>query len=620
MSQLFIDGIQDLELVASGASALVYRGVDENGDTVAVKVFRGIRGREIQRRFQREVGAYERLAGHRSIAHLLDSGVTSVGEPYLVMPYFEHGSLQDELDDLGPFDLEQAVEDVCEACDALDFAHNCRVLHRDIKPGNLLRRDDGGIVLADFGIARVTDSGITSATLGASTPLYAAPEVLADQDASVASEIYSLGALLYTLLAGKPCFSGDSNIWATMRKIRTDIPPAIDGVPKPVMDLIVMAMSKDPTTRPKSAQEFAQYLRLAAAPDSSWQPPKSAKAPTYIDNVVPRTPSRDKGGYRSGVDVTTPMDIPIRHGRTPSTHSSVDSEVDSAFSEREKRSWISLAAVIAVIAVAAIFIWMFYRSVISNVNTTADKLPTIDTSLPSPEKPETITTGDNTSNSDGSSGGAGGSGGGDGGGSGAGGSKTDSESSTDTSTDGESSTGGSAGGAESGSDFVFPDNEAPPRAPSQDSQTDGDSFKPVLNIDDFAKIDSYHFNAVVPSGWIVYELDRNVGYGFRTELRKPNSYLNIDTTPAIQRDPNMDIRKSANEIAATSKNASEVYKRTVNGRTYYWFTFTNNQGQESIDIFFEHAGAGYAVVAGSSLTPDEAQGAAWLVAQTVTTE
>ena len=87
------------------------------------------------------------------------------------------------------------------------------MLHRDLKPGNLLRGDDGSIVVTDFGIARVVDAGITSATIGATTPLYAAPELLEENEASEQSDVYALGAMLYALLAGAPAFSDSANIW-----------------------------------------------------------------------------------------------------------------------------------------------------------------------------------------------------------------------------------------------------------------------------------------------------------------------------------------------------------------------------------------------------------------------
>lgn len=611
MNEVDIDGIKDLELVASGASALVYRAVDADGENVAVKVFRGARGTEIQRRFRREVQAYERLKDHPEIADLLGSGLTAAGEPYLVMPYYKHGSLQDELDRYGPFELDQAVTDVVEACRALEFAHSSGVLHRDIKPGNLLRCDDGTIVIADFGIARVTNSGITSATLAASTPLYASPEVLADSEASVASEVYSLGALLYALLAGKPCFSGDSNIWATIAKIRSDIPPAIEGIPSTVMDLIRMAMSKEAHLRPQSAQQFAEFLEDAAAVDSTWTAPDIPTTPKgAASEATPTAPELSKPVGRADfshlqVDTPEPKNRPLSH--TAELRA-------SSHRLRERRSWISMGAVLLAVAILCGFTWLIYRSVTSQVVTTAESKQPVDTSLPSPNishKPDTVTTGDTDTKPDSTG--------------------TDT---TGTDTSGTDSTGTDTTGTDStGTGTTSPSSDTGTTSPSSGSgitnNTVDDSPKvhetdtpyiPPLNVDNFRSIDSYYFDAVLPSGWAVSQRDRNMGYGFRTELRNQIGYINIDTTPAIARDPNTNVKASAQEIAASVKNSTPVRTRRVHSRDFYWFTFENNQGVPSIDIFFEHEGAGYAIVAGSETRPDEAEAAAWLIAQTLATK
>ncbi|MDC1390008.1 serine/threonine protein kinase, partial [Acidimicrobiales bacterium] len=273
MTDLGIPGVGDAAVIASGGSALVYEALSGTGERLAVKVLRGIHGSEVTRRFDREITAGERLEGHPHIMRILHSGFTSADEPYLVMPLYPAGSLNDELEHTGAFPLHRATGDVAMVADALEFAHQRGVLHRDIKPGNIMRANDGSIVVTDFGIARVVDAGITSATIGASTPLYAAPEVLAENEASVRSEIYGLGALLYALLAGRASFSGSDNIWATMNRIRTETPPPILGVPAPVMRVIEQAMAKRPADRPASAQQFRENLRIALTADHSWCPP-----------------------------------------------------------------------------------------------------------------------------------------------------------------------------------------------------------------------------------------------------------------------------------------------------------------------------------------------------------
>ena len=294
MTDLGIPGVGDAAVIASGGSALVYEALSGTGERLAVKVLRGIHGSEVTRRFDREITAGERLEGHPHIMRILHSGFTSADEPYLVMPLYPAGSLNDELEHTGAFPLHRATGDVAMVADALEFAHQRGVLHRDIKPGNIMRANDGSIVVTDFGIARVVDAGITSATIGASTPLYAAPEVLAENEASVRSEIYGLGALLYALLAGRASFSGSDNIWATMNRIRTETPPPILGVPAPVMRVIEQAMAKRPADRPASAQHFRENLRIALTADDSWRPPLPITVELTHNDVVLGPSMRDE--------------------------------------------------------------------------------------------------------------------------------------------------------------------------------------------------------------------------------------------------------------------------------------------------------------------------------------
>jgi serine/threonine protein kinase len=570
MTDLGIPGVGDALLIASGSSALVYEALSGTGERLAIKVLRGIRGAEVTRRFEREVSAAERLNEHPNIMRVRHTGITAADEPYLVMPLMAAGSLSDELERTGAFSLQQATGDVAIAADALEFAHQRGVLHRDIKPGNLLRSDDGGVIVTDFGIARVVDAGITSATVGASTPLYAAPEILAENKASVRSEVYALGALLYALLAGRAAFADSDNLWATMNRIRTDPPPPIVGVPAPVMRVIDQAMAKHPADRPASAHQFRENLRIALTATDTWVPPLPATAELASDDVVlgpslrgetnvsivtarleqPAPPvhhvdpGQDPGQTQrqpapSGLAPTNlAPPAPPRHRPAPAV---------GAAPGRDSATAKILGATAVLILVAALAWWGTSQLLNRNQVSDATVLPPIDNSLPSP----------------------------------------------DTS-----------------------DDDDP--ADDQDDDVSIEDLPTSSQIPDtFVSFTGDHYSALLPEGWSLAARDIEETYGFRSMFVNNDMYLNIDTSPKEQRTPGGDVAQSARDIAAGIGSASEVRSEDINGLTMHSFTFRNQQGVDSIDIFFEVDGDGYAVVAGSASDPDTAFATARLVALSI---
>ena len=552
MTDLGIPGVGDAAVIASGGSALVYEALSGTGERLAVKVLRGIHGSEVTRRFDREITAGERLEGHPHIMRILHSGFTSADEPYLVMPLYPAGSLNDELEHTGAFPLHRATGDVAMVADALEFAHQRGVLHRDIKPGNIMRANNGSIVVTDFGIARVVDAGITSATIGASTPLYAAPEVLAENEASVRSEIYGLGALLYALLAGRASFSGSDNIWATMNRIRTETPPPILGVPAPVMRVIEQAMAKRPADRPASAQQFRENLRIALTADHSWCPPLPITVELTHNDVVLGPSMRDK---TSPSVVTPTFDAPRLASPTrlppvapppPARHRPAPAVGTAPTRDSSLGKILSAAAVL--VLVAALGWWGTSQLLNRNQISDAVVAPPVDNSLPSP------------------------------------GSETNDSDTNDSDTN----------------DVNIDDLPSSPQIPNTFVSFAGD-----------------HFSALFPEGWALAARDIDEGYGFRSRFVNNDMYLNVDTTPKEQREPGGDISESARGIAAGIASASLVRTEEVDGLVMHSFTFRNQQGVGSIDIFFEVDGDGYAVVAGSATDPDTAFATARLVALSI---
>ena len=571
MTDLGIPGVGDAALIASGGSALVYEALSGTGERLAVKVLQGIHGSEVTRRFDREITAGERLEGHPHIMRILHSGLTGADEPYLVMPLYPAGSLNDELEQTGAFPLHRATGDVAMVADALEFAHQRGVLHRDIKPGNIMRANNGSIVVTDFGIARVVDAGITSATIGASTPLYAAPEVLAENEASVRSEIYGLGALLYALLAGRASFSGSDNIWATMNRIRTETPPPILGVPAPVMRVIEQAMAKRPADRPASAQHFRENLRIALTADDSWRPPLPITVELTHNDVVLGPSMRDEISPSvvtptfEAPRLASPTLLPPVAPPPPARHRPAPAAGTAPSRDSSLGKILSAAAVL--VLVAALGWWGTSQLLNRNQISDAVVAPPVDNSLPSP--------GSETNDSD------------------------TNDSDTNDSDTNDSDT--------------------------NDDQTPTDSDD--VNIDDlprspqipntFVSFAGDHFSALFPEGWALAARDVDEGYGFRSRFVNNDMYLNVDTTPKEQREPGGDISESARDIAAGIASASLVRTEEIDGLVMHSFTFRNQQGVGSIDIFFEVDGDGYAVVAGSATDPDTAFATARLVALSI---
>jgi serine/threonine protein kinase len=216
------------------------------------------------RRFERECQITGRLTGHPNVVTVLDTGMTSAGKPYISMDYFEHGSLRDRLSREGPLPLQDVLRIGVKIAGALAATHEAEVLHRDVKPQNILVSRYGEPALADFGVARLVDSSEATHT-NAFTPHHAAPEVVNGEPPGVTSDIYALASSMYQLLAGRPAFraGSGSGIGPLMMRILNEPPPPIErpDVPPQVFDVIAKAMAKSPRDRFPSAVAFATRLQ-----------------------------------------------------------------------------------------------------------------------------------------------------------------------------------------------------------------------------------------------------------------------------------------------------------------------------------------------------------------------
>ncbi|MBO2453740.1 protein kinase [Actinomadura barringtoniae] len=265
-----VPGYRVLEQVGEGGFSVVYRAHQERLDrAVALKILHiNAVDEATLRRFERECKITGRLSGHPNIVTVLDTGKTRSGAPYIAMEYFERGTLIDRLEREGPLPVAEVLRIGVKMAGALAATHETDVLHRDVKPQNILVSRYGEPALADFGIARLTDSFDHSHTQ-AFTPHHAAPEVLQGTTPGVGSDIYSLGSTLYQLLAGLPAFKGPKGegIAPLMLRIMNDAPPPIQraDVPQPVFEVITRAMAKAPEHRFASAVDFAQRMQQIQA-------------------------------------------------------------------------------------------------------------------------------------------------------------------------------------------------------------------------------------------------------------------------------------------------------------------------------------------------------------------
>ncbi|MFA1545356.1 protein kinase domain-containing protein [Actinomadura chokoriensis] len=265
-----VPGYRVLEQVGEGGFSVVYRAHQERLDRmVALKVLSvAAVDTAAMRRFQRECKITGRLSGHPNIVTVLDTGTTGAGRPYIAMEYFEHGALTDRLAKEGPLPVADVLRIGVKMAGALAATHETDVLHRDVKPQNVLLSRYGEPALADFGIARLVDSFDATHTQ-AFTPHHAAPEVLEGRPPGVGADLYSLASTLYQLLAGQPAFKGppSEGIALLMLRILHDPPPPIPrpDVPRQVAEVIGRAMAKTPEQRFATAVEFAQALQRTQA-------------------------------------------------------------------------------------------------------------------------------------------------------------------------------------------------------------------------------------------------------------------------------------------------------------------------------------------------------------------
>ena len=253
-------GLTALVPIAHGSTATVYRAMQSSvGRAVAVKIDNRTLDTEWdRRRFRDEANATGRVSGHPNVIDLFDAAVSPDGHPYLVMELCA-GSYAGDMGTLSPAQVRSVGVRIASA---LAAAHAAGVLHRDVKPGNILHTRFGTPVLADFGLAVLLDQRHATAALDPLTPAYAAPESVSDAVALPSGDVYSLAATLYALLSGHPPRLPGPGVptTATLLELYDQPVPAVPRVPEGLLTVLRTALSTDPGERPTAA-EFEQLLR-----------------------------------------------------------------------------------------------------------------------------------------------------------------------------------------------------------------------------------------------------------------------------------------------------------------------------------------------------------------------
>jgi serine/threonine protein kinase len=269
VSELDIEGLVDPVEIGEGGFATVFKATQPAfGRTVAVKVLATLSLDDAAReRFERECRSMGSLSEHPNIVTVYGAGFTESGRPYLLMAYLPGGSLQERIDSEGPLPWEEATLYGVHLAGALETAHRASIVHRDIKPGNVLMSSFGDAELTDFGIARIAGGHETRSALVTASFAHAPPEVIDGQKPAVAGDVYSLGSTMYELIAGSPAFESpeDESLVPMLRRVLSDPPPDLRerGVPDEVAAVIEKAMAKKPEDRQISAVELGKELQEA---------------------------------------------------------------------------------------------------------------------------------------------------------------------------------------------------------------------------------------------------------------------------------------------------------------------------------------------------------------------
>lgn len=330
------------EIIGFGGMSEVHKARDLRlGRDVAIKVLRADLARDptFYLRFKREAQNVAAL-NHPAIVAVYDTGEAEIDGgplPYIVMEYVDGDTLRDIVRGKGPLPPRRAMEVIADMCAALDFSHRNGIVHRDMKPANIMINRAGAVKVMDFGIARaIADSSNpmtqTAAVIG--TAQYLSPEQARGEQVDARSDVYSVGCVLYEILTGEPPFTGDSPVAVAYQHVREDprLPSQVHpGVPRELDSVVLKAMSKNPANRYQTAAEMrADLIRVLGG--------QKPTAPMVMTD-------EDRTGF---------LDDELPPPRSYRTVERRDDTTEQEIVEANPRRRTALIAVLAAVAVAAV--------------------------------------------------------------------------------------------------------------------------------------------------------------------------------------------------------------------------------------------------------------------------
>jgi serine/threonine-protein kinase len=311
--------------IARGGMATVYEARDNRLDrAVAVKVLHATFAGDADfvRRFQREARSAAGLS-HPNVVAVFDQG-SDDGVPYLTMEYVPGRTLRQLLREEGRLSPERALTILDRILQALAAAHQAGLVHRDVKPENVLLGEDGSIKVADFGLARAVSGSTNTATQGLlmGTVSYLAPEQVTHGVADARADVYAAGIMLYEMLVGAKPHEGDSPIQVAYKHVNEDVPApslAVPGIPAFVDGLVLRATARDRNVRPADARVFLTYVRRArsALADSVDDPELTQDLTMFLQRRS--TPHARPLGVEHTL-VAPAEEMRLAHGVAPGAH------------------------------------------------------------------------------------------------------------------------------------------------------------------------------------------------------------------------------------------------------------------------------------------------------------
>ncbi|MET8761798.1 Stk1 family PASTA domain-containing Ser/Thr kinase [Lentzea sp. NPDC004782] len=369
------------ETLGYGGMSEVHKGRDVRlGRDVAIKVLRAdlARDAQFQERFRREAQNSAAL-NHPAIVAVYDTGETQTEYgplPYIVMEFVDGRTLRDIVKTQGPLSGKRAMEVMADVSAALDFSHRHGIVHRDVKPANVMITKSGAVKVMDFGIARAVHDGQAAVTQTAAvigTAQYLSPEQARGESVDARSDVYAAGCVLFELLTGEPPFTGDSPVAVAYQHVREDPKPPSSLNPKvsPQLDAIVLkAMAKGPANRYQSAAEMrADLVRVLSGQRPSAPAVMTAEDRTAVMNEqasrTPRTQVMSGGGgrHRPAALKSEPED----------EYDPIADEEEERRARRKKAIMITLVVILCV-AVLGLAAWIT-NNIMNNSNQASEKVP-----------------------------------------------------------------------------------------------------------------------------------------------------------------------------------------------------------------------------------------------------